>query len=34
VHYLVIEEGEWRIHGNLGDSPRALPFGTSPHPLF
>ncbi|MBH0184416.1 MAG: hypothetical protein HP477_03060 [Nitrospira sp.] len=34
VHYLVMEEGEWRIRGNLGDSPRALPFGTSPHPLF
>jgi hypothetical protein len=34
VHYLVMEEGEWRIRGNLGDSPRTLPFGTSPHPLF
>ncbi|MBH0179693.1 MAG: hypothetical protein HP491_17980 [Nitrospira sp.] len=34
VHYLVMEDGEWRIRGNLGDSPRALPFGTSPHPLF
>jgi len=34
VHYLVFEEGEWRIRGNLGDIPRTLPFGTSPHPLF
>ncbi len=34
VHYLVMEEGEWRIRGNLGDAPRTLPFGTSPHPLF
>ncbi len=34
VHYLVFEEGEWRIRGNLGDVPRSLPFGTSPHPLF
>jgi len=34
VHYLVLEEGEWRIRGNLGDVPRTLPFGTSPHPLF
>jgi len=34
VHYLVFEEGEWRIRGNLGDVPRTLPFGTSPHPLF
>ncbi|MDH5668011.1 MAG: hypothetical protein OEY86_08380 [Nitrospira sp.] len=34
VHYLVFEEGAWRIRGNLGDVPRTLPFGTSPHPLF
>ena len=34
VHYLAPEGGEWRIRGNLGDSPRVLPFGTSPHPLF
>lgn len=34
VHYLVLEEGEWRIRGNLGDVPHMLPFGTSPHPLF
>ena len=34
VHYLVMEEGEWRIRGNLGDVPHMLPFGTSPHPLF
>ena len=34
VHYLTFEEGEWRIRGNLGESPRMLPFGTSPHPLF
>jgi len=34
VHYLVFEEGEWRIRGNLGDVPRTLSFGTSPHPLF
>lgn len=34
VHYLALEGGEWRIRGNLGDSPRVLPFGTSPHPLF
>ncbi|MDH5641677.1 MAG: hypothetical protein OEY28_10310 [Nitrospira sp.] len=34
VHFLVLEEGEWRIKGNLGDVPRTLPFGTSPHPLF
>ena len=34
MHYLVLEGSEWRIRGNLGDSPRVLPFGTSPHPLF
>jgi hypothetical protein len=34
VHYLVLEEGTWRIHGNGGESPRVLPFGTAPHPLF
>lgn len=34
VHYLVLEGREWRIRGNLGDAPRVLPFGTSPHPLF
>jgi len=34
VHYLVFEENGWRIRGNLGDVPRTLPFGTSPHPLF
>ncbi len=34
VHYLVMEEGAWRIRGNLGDVPHTLPFGTSPHPLF
>jgi hypothetical protein len=34
VHYLALEGGEWRIRGNLGDTPRVLPFGTSPHPLF
>ena len=34
VHYLVLEGGEWRIRGNLGDVPKVLPFGTSPHPLF
>jgi hypothetical protein len=34
VHYLVLEEGTWRIRGNVGESPRVLPFGTAPHPLF
>lgn len=34
VHYLAFEEGTWRIRGNVGESPRVLPFGTAPHPLF
>lgn len=34
VHYLVFENGAWRIRGNVGESPRVLPFGTAPHPLF
>lgn len=34
VHYMTFEQGQWRIRGNVGDSPRFMPFGTSPHPLF
>ncbi len=34
VHYLVFEEGSWRIRGNVGETPRVIPFGTAPHPLF
>ena len=34
VHVLMLEGGAWRIRGNAGETPRALPFGTAPHPLF
>jgi hypothetical protein len=34
VHFLTLEGGVWRIRGNAGETPRALPFGTAPHPLF
>jgi len=35
VHYLVKEEGVWRILGNAGgEAPAVLPFGAAPHPLF
>jgi hypothetical protein len=34
IHSLVLEDGVWRIRGNFGESPRVLPFGTAPHPLF
>ncbi len=35
VHYLVKEEGTWRIIGSAGAQlPRLPQFGTAPHPLF
>jgi len=34
VHFLTLEGGIWRIRGNAGETPRVLPFGTAPHPLF
>ena len=34
VHYLTFEHGSWRIRGNVGDSPKVMPFGTAAHPLF
>lgn len=34
VHSLTRESGGWRIRGNAGETPRVLPFGTAPHPLF
>ena len=34
VHFLTLEGGFWRIRGNVGETPRVLPFGTAPHPLF
>ena len=34
VHYLVKEDGKWRIRGNAGERAHALQFGTAPHPLF
>lgn len=34
IHYLVKEDGTWKIRGNVGDVQTVLPFGTAPHPLF
>lgn len=34
VHFLTLEDSGWRILGNAGETPRVLPFGTAPHPLF
>jgi ketosteroid isomerase-like protein len=34
VHILGKENGAWRIRGNVGETPKVLPFGTAPHPLF
>lgn len=34
VHYLVYQDGAWRIHGHQGAPPKALQFGIAPHPFF
>lgn len=34
VHYLVYEDGAWRIRGHAGEASKATLFGTTPHPLF
>ena len=34
VHFLTLEGGVWRIRGNAGETPRVLPYGTAPRPLF
>ena len=34
IHYLTRENGEWKIIGNIGETPTVLEFGASPHPLF
>jgi len=34
VHYLVKEDGAWRIIGNAGGTPETPRFGHAPHPLF
>jgi hypothetical protein len=34
IHYLVYEEGDWRILGHAGGETRTVTFGKSPHPFF
>lgn len=34
VHYMVYEDGAWRIRGHAGEGSKATLFGTTPHPLF
>lgn len=34
VHYLVKEDGVWRIIGNAGGTAETPRFGHAPHPLF
>ena len=34
VHYLIKEDGAWRLIGNAGEEPEAPRFGHAPHPLF
>lgn len=34
VHYLVYEDGAWRIRGHAGEASKDPIFGNTPHPLF
>lgn len=34
VHYMVHEDGAWRVLGHAGEAPMALQFGVAPHPFF
>lgn len=34
VHYLVYEDGAWRIRGHAGEGLKEPLFGNTPHPLF
>lgn len=34
VHYLIFEDGMWRVRGNAGRAMHSLEFGSAPHPLF
>jgi len=34
VHYMVYEEGAWRVRGHRGEAPKTQGFGVAPHPFF
>ncbi len=34
VHYMVNENGTWRVRGHRGMSPKGWVFGIAPHPFF
>lgn len=34
VHYMVNENGTWRVRGHRGEAPQTLVFGAAPHPFF
>ncbi|HXX75326.1 MAG TPA: hypothetical protein VEI50_09370 [Nitrospiraceae bacterium] len=34
VHYMVYEDGAWRIRGHAGEASKDPLFGKTPHPLF
>jgi hypothetical protein len=34
VHYMVKEEGMWRVRGHRGEAPKTQGFGVAPHPFF
>jgi hypothetical protein len=34
IHYMVYEEGAWRVRGHRGEAPKTQGFGAAPHPFF
>lgn len=34
IHYMVYEEGAWRVRGHHGQAPKTQGFGVAPHPFF
>ena len=34
VHYMVNEDGTWRVRGHRGQAPSTKGFGAAPHPFF
>lgn len=34
VHYMVNEDGAWRVRGHRGEIPKTQAFGAAPHPFF
>lgn len=34
THYMINEEGAWRVRGHRGEAPKTQMFGAAPHPFF